>query len=209
MAATAISMPVPLPARVEDADWPLVQRIQQHDAAAFEQLYARYRGPISRMVANIVRYPDQVPDLVQEIFAKAYFSLAGFTPGLPFRPWLYRLASNHCIDFIRKRRRQPIEADPPMDADHQPREWDLPDPGAGGVLEHLVSHDLADKLLRALKPRDRALLVMQDLQGMSLDEISAATGLGLSAVKVGLFRARKRLLAGYRKLATAAERRDG
>ncbi|HZT74030.1 MAG TPA: sigma-70 family RNA polymerase sigma factor [Terriglobales bacterium] len=206
MAATALTMRVPISAGAEDADWPLVQRVQQHDAAAFEELYARYRGPITRMVANIVRYPDQVPDLVQEIFAKAYFALPRFTPGLPFRPWLYRLASNHCVDFLRKRRRQPLAADPPVGASNQTLEWELPDPAGGDVLADLVTHDLADKLLRMLRPRDRGLLVMQDLQGMSLEEIASITGLGLSAVKVGLFRARKRLMASYRKLTAAGGR---
>lgn len=202
------------PAAAEDADPDagLVRQIQTGDPAAFEALYARYQGPISRLVANMVRYPEAVPDLVQEIFAKAYFALDSFHPGLPFRPWLYRLASNHTIDFLRRQRRQPRAAEPPapLDAGDSPREWDLPDPSAANALDRLVSRDLASKLLATLKPRDRHLLILQDLQDLSLEEISTATGLGLSAVKVGLFRARKRLLANYQKLAKKPVKRpDG
>ncbi|MGH9536076.1 MAG: RNA polymerase sigma factor [Terriglobales bacterium] len=187
-------------ALAEDVDGPLVLRIQAGDGAAFESLYARYQGPISRLVANMVRYPEVVPDLVQEIFAKAYFALGSFTPGMPFRPWLYRLASNHTIDFLRRQRRQPRTAEPPALDSAETREWELPDTSGPNALERLVSRDLAAKLLSGMKPRDRQLLVMQDLQDLSLEEICAVTGLGLSAVKVGLFRARKRMLASYQKL---------
>ncbi len=186
----------------EDPDGPLVRQIQSGDGAAFEALYARYQGAISRLVANMIRHPEAVPDLVQEIFAKAYLALGSFTPGMPFRPWLYRLASNHTIDYLRRQRRQPRAADPPAALDGgEAREWDLPDTSHANALERLVSRDLAGKLLASLRPRDRQLLVMQDLQDLSLEEISAATGLGLSAVKVGLFRARKRMLASYQRLA--------
>ncbi len=187
-------------AAAEDADTILVRQIQGGDTAAFEALYARYQGPISRLVANMTRYPEAVPDLVQEIFAKAYFALNSFQPGLPFRPWLYRLASNHTIDYLRRQRRQPRAAEPPTLDGEGLREWELPDPSAANALDRLVSRDLAGKLLAMLKPRDRELLVMQELQELSLEEISAVTGLGLSAVKVGLFRARKRMLASYQKL---------
>lgn len=186
-----------------DADWPLVEQVRRREAAGFEALYARYQAPISRLVANIIRQPDAVPDLVQEIFTKVYFALDGFTPGLPFKPWLYRLASNHCIDFLRKRRRQPRLAEPPADAG-EGWEWELPDQSHPDALSSLISRDLAAKLLNQLKPRDRMLLVMQDLQGLSLEEMIAITGLRLSAVKVGLFRARKRLLAAYQKVGAGA-----
>ncbi|HXE30659.1 MAG TPA: sigma-70 family RNA polymerase sigma factor [Terriglobales bacterium] len=182
----------------DDLDLPLVLRIQQGDGAAFEELYGRYQQPITRMVANIVRYPEVVPDLVQEIFTKVYFAMEGFTPGLPFRPWLYRVATNYCVDYLRKRKRQPPQVSTTSDTgeDH---EWLIQDPNAS-VLQHLVSSDLAGKLLLDLKPRDRMLLVMKEIQEMSLEEIGQVTHMGASAVKVALFRARKRMLDQYKSL---------
>lgn len=180
-----------------DADLPLVKRIQAGDGSAFEELYARYQQPITRLVANIVRYPEVVPDLVQEVFTKVYFAMEGFTPGLPFRPWLYRVTTNYCVDYLRKRKRQPVQVSTTSETGDD-QEWLIPDPSAG-VLQHLVSSDLAGKLLLALKPRDRMLLVMKEMQEMSLDEIGQVTHMGVSAVKVALFRARKRMLNLYTK----------
>jgi RNA polymerase sigma factor (sigma-70 family) len=207
------AVPQPMLAQ-EDFDLPLVQRIQQGDGAAFEELYARYQQPITRMVANIVRYPEVVPDLVQEIFTKVYFAMEGFTPGLPFRPWLYRVATNYCVDYLRKRKRQPPQVSTTSETgdDH---EWLVQDPTAS-VLQRLVSSDLASKLLLELKPRDRMLLVMKEIQEMSLEEIGQVTHLGVSAVKVALFRARKRMLDQYNsrgkkaaRLANGAARKVG
>ncbi|MGH9417180.1 MAG: RNA polymerase sigma factor [Terriglobales bacterium] len=196
MLANAIAMPIPYRAApMEDVDLSLVQRIQGGDGAAFEELYARYQQPITRLVANIVRNPEVVPDLVQEIFTKVYFAMEGFTPGLPFRPWLYRVATNYCVDYLRKRKRQPPQVSTTSETGEE-QEWMMPDPSAS-VLQRMVSTDLAGKLLQTLKPRDRMLLVMKEIQDMSLEEIGAVTHLGTSAVKVALFRARKRMLEQY------------
>jgi RNA polymerase sigma-70 factor (ECF subfamily) len=199
---TPMTMPAIMPSTMHDAagtdaDLPLVKRIQAGDGSAFEELYARYQQPITRLVANIVRYPEVVPDLVQEVFTKVYFAMEGFTPGLPFRPWLYRVTTNYCVDYLRKRKRQPVQVSTTSETGDD-QEWLIPDPSAG-VLQHLVSSDLAGKLLLALKPRDRMLLVMKEMQEMSLDEIGQVTHMGVSAVKVALFRARKRMLNLYTK----------
>lgn len=199
-------MPLPLRvAQAEDPDWPLVSRVQQGDGSGFEELYARYQQPITRMVANVVRYPEVVPDLVQEIFTKVYFALDGFAPGLPFRPWLYRVATNYCVDYLRKRKRQPLQVSTTAETGED-SEWLLADPSSS-VLHRMVSADLAGKLLSSLKPRDRMLLVMKEMQDLSLDEIGQSTGMGVSAVKVALFRARKRMLDQYRKVTRPARKR--
>lgn len=75
----------------------------------------------------------------------------------------------------------------------------LPDPSAS-VLQKMVSQELAGKLLLELKPRDRMLLVMKEMQELSLEEISEIAHMGVSAVKVALFRARKRMLDHYQQL---------
>ncbi|HEY8055568.1 MAG TPA: sigma-70 family RNA polymerase sigma factor [Terriglobales bacterium] len=196
MLAQALTMTLPYRAQpAEDADLALVHRIQNGDGAAFEEMYARYQQPITRMVANIVRQPDVVADLVQEIFTKVYFAMEGFTPGLPFRPWLYRVSSNYCVDYLRKRKRQPPQVSTTSETGEE-QEWMLPDHSAS-ALQHLVAADLAGKLLLDLKPRDRMLLVMKEIQEMSLEEIGEITHMGVSAVKVALFRARKRMLDQY------------
>ncbi len=177
----------------DDPDQLLVERAQAGEVAAFEQLYARYQAPISRMVANLVRNPADTPDLVQEVFTKVYMALDRIQPNLPFRPWLYRIAGNHCLDYLRKRKRQLVRLDPnPEAAEHtQPV-----DPSATPA-EQVVAQDLVNKLFAGLKPRDRWLLIMKEVEGLTLEEISAMTGMGISALKVALFRARRRLQRRY------------
>lgn len=204
MLAQALTMPFPYRAAPnEDVDLPLVQRIQNGDGAAFEELYARYQQPITRLVANIVRYREVVPDLVQEIFTKVYFAMEGFTPGMPFRPWLYRVATNHCVDHLRKRKRQPPQVSTTAETGED-QEWMVPDQSAS-VLQKLVASELAGKLLMELKPRDRMLLVMKEMQDLSLEEIGDVTHMGMSAVKVALFRARRRMLNEYQQLYRQAD----
>jgi RNA polymerase sigma factor (sigma-70 family) len=195
MAAQSIAMSM-AGSGVEDPDLPLVSRARRGDQVAFEELYYRYQQPITRLVANMVRQPEVVPDLVQEIFAKVYFALEGFSPGMPFRPWLYRVAGNHTIDFLRKRRRTPEEVSTTTEDD---AEWVLPDRRAVDARQRVIARDLADKLLRTLKPRDRMLLVLKEMDELSLEEIGSITGMGISAVKVALFRARRRLFDRYQK----------
>ncbi|MGH9475559.1 MAG: RNA polymerase sigma factor [Terriglobales bacterium] len=196
MLAQALTMPLPYrTAPNQDVDLPLVQRIQSGDGAAFEELYGRYQQPITRLVANIVRYREVVPDLVQEIFTKVYFAMEGFMPGMPFRPWLYRVATNYCVDYLRKRKRQPPQVSTTSETGEE-QDWMLPDPGAS-VLRKVISEELAGKLLLELKPRDRMLLVMKEIQELSLEEIGEIAHMGVSAVKVALYRARRRMLDQY------------
>jgi RNA polymerase sigma-70 factor (ECF subfamily) len=210
----------PLAAPVnEHPDTVLLGRVRAGDEAAFEQLYLRYRDPVTRMVANIVRDAAATPDLVQEIFTKAYFAVATrrrkrlsltrgeFRAGSPFRPWLYKVATNHCLDYLRKQGRRPFHLG-------IGEEWTeyaktiMPASPAADALRRLVSRDLVQKLLRTLKPRDRVLLVMKEIEDLSLQEISEITGMGGTAVKVALFRARKRMLERYQKMIATGRKLD-
>lgn len=179
----------------EDPDQTLVERAKAGEARAFEQLYARYQAPIGRMVANLVRNPADTPDLVQEIFTKVYFALDRIRPNSPFRPWLYRVAGNHCLDYLRKRKRQPVW----MDAESALGENSLPAMGASPA-ERVLAQDLVGKLFTELKPRDRWLLVMKEVEGQTLEEMSTITGMGISALKVALFRARRRIQRRYQEM---------
>jgi RNA polymerase sigma-70 factor (ECF subfamily) len=207
-------------AAVEHPDTVLVGRVRAGDEAAFEQLYLRYRDRVTRMVANIVRDSAATPDLVQEIFTKAYFAVASsshrrlgvtsaeFRAGSPFRPWLYKVATNHCLDHLRRQGRRPFHLT-------IEDEWTADETGAVvpvadsvDALKQLVSRDLVQKLLRMLKPRDRVLLVMKEIEELSLEEMSEVTGMGVTAVKVALFRARRRMLDRYQKMLGASNARE-
>jgi RNA polymerase sigma-70 factor (ECF subfamily) len=179
----------------QDPDQHLIVRAQAGDEQAFATLYSRYQAPIARLAANLTRRPDDTPDLVQEIFTKVYFALHRVRSDAPFRPWLYRVAGNHCLDYLRKNKRQPVttsfepEYDNAWTASHE----------ANPARSH-EARDLVSKLFHHLKPRDRWLLVMKEIEGLSLEEMAAITGMANSALKVALFRARKRLQRQYQTL---------
>ncbi len=179
----------------QDPDQHLVVRAQAGDREAFAAIYSRYQGPIARLAANITRRPNEAPDLVQEIFTKIYFSLDRVRSDVPFRPWLYRVAGNHCLDYLRKQKRQPRTDSLIPEYDDGWLASTGPDPARKSE-----ARDLVDKLFHGLRPRDRWLLVMKEIEGLSLDEMAAITGMAHSALKVALFRARKRMQKQYQML---------
>lgn len=176
-----------------DSDEALAERVRAGgDTAAFAQLVARYRGRLialaRRMLARNPGDPDEAEDVAQEVFVAAYDRRATFRSGEAFRPWLYRIAVNRCLDRLRARTRRPT--------------WeglaDLPDPIAlsTGPLDTLLAGEWEAHLqaaVAALAPKHRAVFILRHLDDLTYEEIAAATNLPLGTVKTYLFRARAQL----------------
>ena len=192
---------------VEDT---LVERSLAADHEAFELLVRRYSPRVFAIVGSFFRRRDQIEDIAQEVFAKAYFSLATFTRGRSFEAWIARIAVNACYDHLRAQRRRGEQQTP-----HESQEED-------GWLElqmleaararHLSSErqrdaaEIADRLLSKLEPEDRLVVVLIDRDGYSVKEVSELTGWGQSKVKVRAFRARRTLRAAMKRLIISGER---
>ena len=179
------------------SDIELVSRAGAGDEPAFEELFNRHRRRVSLIAGRFFRQREQIEEIVQESFMKAYFALPDFANGREnsFASWLARITFNACYDELRRLKRRPEAA--AGDISEEEEEWlkaQLRTTGAGADVEAAaVARDLADKLLARLSPEDRLLLVMLDVEGMSVAEIGASHKWSISKVKVRAHRARAHL----------------
>ncbi len=182
---------VPLPADDPDAD--LVARARTApggDTRAFDELMARHR---SRVVANC-RYltsGNEAEDLAQEVLVKAYFALKKYENRAKFSTWLYRIKVNHCLNHRRAEKRHD-GAVPLDDAAPDSTALTVP-PEADVALDRAADVTRVRAAVASLSETLRQPLVMRELDEMSYDEIAAALGLSLSAVKMRILRARQEL----------------
>ena len=170
----------------------LVSRARAGDAAAFEQLMLASQDRVYTLCLRMTGNREDALDLAQEAFLNAWRGLASFQGNSSFSTWVYRLASNACIDFLRKRkRRQQGESPHSLDDEEAP----LPEPAdpRGSPEEELERRELrraVERGLQALPDHHRQVLVMRELSGMSYQEIGAVLDLDLGTVKSRIARAR-------------------
>jgi len=167
------------------------------DEDAFEQLFVRHRRRVALIAGRFFRRPEQIEEVVQETFTKAYFALPDFDGAGDdaFASWLARIAFNASYDELRRQKRRP--EDSLSDVSEGEAEWvreRLRDEGPGAEVESAaVSRDLATKLLARLSPEDRLVLVMLEVEGQSVAEIARAVDWSVAKVKVRAHRARAAL----------------
>ena len=170
----------------------LVSRARAGDTAAFEQLMLDSQDRVYTLCLRMTGDREDALDLAQETFFNAWRGLGSFQGNSSFSTWVYRLASNACIDFLRKRkRRQQGESPHSLDDEEAP----LPEPAdpRGSPEEELERRELrraVERGLQALPDHHRQVLVMRELSGMSYQEIGAVLDLDLGTVKSRIARAR-------------------
>ena len=170
----------------------LVSRARAGDTAAFEQLMLDSQDRVYTLCLRMTGNREDALDLAQETFLNAWRGLSSFQGNSSFSTWVYRLASNACIDFLRKRkRRQQGESPHSLDEEGAP----LPEPAdpRGSPEEELERRELrraVERGLQALPDHHRQVLVMRELSGMSYQEIGAVLDLDLGTVKSRIARAR-------------------
>lgn len=171
----------------------LVARARAGDHQAFERLLLDNQTRIYTLCLRMTGDPEDAQDLAQEAFLNAWRGLPSFQGGSSFATWVYRLASNACIDFLRKRkRRQAVESPHSLDQEEAP--WPEPADPAPGPAEALEGKELRQAVedgLRALPVHQRQALIMRELSGLSYQEIAAALELDLGTVKSRIARARR------------------
>lgn len=173
----------------------LVAAVRAGDERAFESLFERYRAPIGAYVASLVRDAGHAEDITQDVFISALRSLRAGEPPEMFRPWLYEIARNACIDRHRRTLRGEelaggVGNQLPLDRAR------LVSPTAeqDGLIEARARFaELCGALLDMPAPY-RKLLVMREFEGRSYREIVARSGMSAAAVESALFRARRRLI---------------
>jgi RNA polymerase sigma-70 factor (ECF subfamily) len=184
------------------ADKELVQRCQQGDQSAFELLLQKFERRIFGLIYQIVRSPGDVEDIAQEVFTKLYFSLPQFRLEASFEAWLYRITVNQCYDFLRKRKRdaQVVESDLSEEEAHFFEKFgSVTQPHYADVSSRLEVQQTAERLLSTLPPKDRSMLILKEIEELSIAELSEIFKTSASAIKLRLFRARNQLRSVYEK----------
>jgi RNA polymerase sigma-70 factor (ECF subfamily) len=174
------------------------------DDGAFEQLFERHKKRIARVAGNYFNRRERIEDVVQEAFTKIFLALPDYTPqeGASFVAWISRIAMNCCYDELRRASRRPEDTLSELTDDET--EWlnaqTLGEKGKRSVESSVISRDLADKLLARLKPDDRRVLTLLEVDEMTIVEIARMTDWSVAKVKVRAHRARaalRRLLGEF------------
>lgn len=184
----------------QEVEW--IKRAQDGEQDAFGLLVDRYHRKVFSLVFHIVRQQEDVEDLAQEVFLKVFRAIRSYNFRAPFRAWLARITINHCYDFLRRRRASKVNY-----------YWQFTDEGRRmldtnqefqaceglNIEEETSLKDFVRKLLDRAPPEDRVVLVMKEMESLSVEEIAKILNWSTSKVKVRLHRARKRMLADLKR----------
>lgn len=162
------------------------QEALEGDTRAFEELVRRHQAKVLTNCRYLSGSPSDAEDLAQEVFVKAYFGLARFERRSSFETWIRRIKSNHCINFVTKKRVQTVDVDPVV-AENAAR-------AEAKAERHLEQEDTREQVGAVLLEMTETLripLILRDMDGMAYEEIAEELGIGLSAVKMRIKRGRE------------------
>ena len=176
-------------------DYELVLRATNNkDQQAFSDLMDKYKDPIYYMLLKMVNNNDDAEDLTLEAFGKAFNRLNQYTPNFAFSTWLFKIATNNCIDFLRKKKKNVMSIDNRV-SNNDGEEYMFEIKSNGMTPEQIAMNEQKIQLMRQyvkkLKPRYEILVEMRYFKEMSYEEISIELDLPLGTVKAQLFRARE------------------
>ena len=175
-------------------DFKLVLKAIDGDQKAYADLLGRYRDAIYFMLLKMVNNAVDAEDLTIEAFGKAFKSIHQYAPNYAFSTWLFKIATNNAIDFIRKRRANTVSIDQSHDEDgsiHVSIQDNEPDPEESIINQQKVK--MMRSIVSKLKPRYRRLIELRYFSEYSYEEISEELNLPIGTVKAQLFRARELL----------------
>jgi RNA polymerase sigma factor (sigma-70 family) len=175
-------------------DFDLVRRaLDVNDQSAYAKLMQRYRDSIYFMVLKMVHDPDDADDLTIEAFGKAFQNLEKYSPDYAFSTWLYKIALNNSIDFIRRKRMETFSIDEENEGENgDSYKMDLQAPGLDPEEKFIKEQraKLMREVLEKINPKYRMLIELRFFDELSYEEIAEKTNLPLGTVKAQLFRAK-------------------
>ncbi|RMG77283.1 MAG: sigma-70 family RNA polymerase sigma factor [Bacteroidetes bacterium] len=177
-------------------DIKLVNQAIEGDQKAYAKLMSRYKDAIYFMLLKMVNNKSDAEDLTIEAFGKAFKNLNQYTPDYAFSTWLFKIASNNCIDFIRKQKMKTYSIDQPMTDDDGDEmsitlKSNIPDPEEEIIKKQKAA--ILREVVQQLKPRYRVLVELRYFKEYSYEEIAQELELPLGTIKAQLFRARELL----------------
>lgn len=186
-----------------DIDWELVQRVQAGDTRAFEILVNKYQRKVARLLSRMVRDPDDIDDIVQDAFIKAYRALGNFRGESAFYTWLYRIAINTAKNFLLASNRRPsalreMGDDESETFDDSDTLSDIDTPESV-----LLSRQIAATVNQAVEELPEELknaIVLREIEGLSYEEIADAMNCPIGTVRSRIFRAREAIASKLRPM---------
>jgi RNA polymerase sigma-70 factor (ECF subfamily) len=172
---------------IDDDEGLRISRAAQGDKQAFSELFNQYKIMVHRIVYRFLGISEDADDAVQQIFIELYKSLPGYMGNSKFTTWLYRIAVNVSIQYIRKRKRGSD-----FESFNPESHIDITQNSSSSVEQKELQKQIA-AALEGIHERKRTVLVLHDMEGLTMEEISGITGLPLGTVKSRLFHARDEL----------------
>ena len=184
----------------EPNDKDLIAEVLEGSAESFEPLVVKYQSRIFALARRYARREDEVEDIVQTVFLKAYSKLSSYRGDAPFEHWLMRTATYTCYDFLRKHQRN--REWNASDLSEEENDW-FENIGEESTAEtnREAASTLVNKLLEGLKPEDRHIITLLELEHQTVKEIAELTGLSESNVKVKAHRAREKMRSALARIA--------
>jgi len=172
-------------------DLKVIDRALNGESRAYTELLNRYRDSVYYVMLRMVNNPSDAEDLTIEAFGKAFHNLAKYVPSHAFSTWLFRIATNNCIDFMRRKSQSPRPFDHDEGEEDEMEATVASD--ARGPDEEMIDRETAAsliKIVKALKPRYRRLIELRYFEEYSYEEIATELSLPIGTVKARLFRAK-------------------
>ena len=176
------------------SDLLLVEEAKKGNEKAFASLMNRYRDSIYYMLLKMVNNPSDAEDLTIEAFGKAFRNIDSYTPRFAFSTWLFMIATNNCIDFIRKKQSSPVPASQGQDNIDNLTiniQSDLPDPEEALINDQKIA--ALRKIVAQLKSPYREIIELRYYKEYSYEEISSELKIPIGTVKAQLYRAKSLL----------------
>ena len=176
-------------------EFELIEKAKNGDESAFNQVVLAYRKRILGTIARLIGRPEDVEDIGQEVFLRLYYSLDQLRAPEVFEPWLYRLTVNAAYDYLRRQKRRQES----RMSDLSEQQVIMADASAGvkkqgEEVRRTKVREMVQSLLGKVSEEDRILLMLKEVEGLSLKELEQVYKVNENALKVRLFRARQRVL---------------
>lgn len=189
------------PLRMEPADSELIAAVLKGDSASFEPLVVKYSPRVFATARRYARRENEVEDIVQEVWSKAFQKLATFRGEAPFEHWLMRLAVRTCYDFLREHQRNREMSFTELsesETDWLERFGAVPESAGEDAA---AARELVDRVLSMLSPSARLVITLLEIEDRSVKEIAELTGWSVPLVKVRAFRARAEMRKCLQRIA--------
>jgi RNA polymerase sigma-70 factor (ECF subfamily) len=179
-------------------EFEIIEKAKNGDDGAFTQMVQAYRKRILGTIGRLIGRPEDVEDVGQEVFLRLYYSLDQLRAPEVFEPWLYRLTVNAAYDYLRRQKRRKES----RMSDLSEQQVMLADASAGGKkqveeIRRTKLREMVQSLLGKVSEEDRILLLLKEVEGLSLKELEQVYKVNENALKVRLFRARQRVLKAF------------